>query len=145
MRYIGCLIFSDKIITYKKFYESFKTNFDLSFSIFEAVKKFAPHCKIYFAGSSEMFGNPKILVLDEPNANLDTEGELALSHALNQAKEAGCSVVVISHRPSLLSMVDNIAVLREGIIVKYGIRDEVLAELSQPISGQAGKSPANTQ
>ena len=92
-----------------------------------------------------MFGDPKVLVLDEPNANLDTEGELALSDALSQAKEAGCTVVVISHRPSLLSKVDNIAVLREGTIVKYGGRDEVLAELSQPVPGQAGVSPANTQ
>ncbi len=92
-----------------------------------------------------MFGDPKVLVLDEPNANLDTEGELALSDALSQAKEAGCTVVVISHRPSLLSKVDNIAVLREGTIVKYGGRDEVLAELSQPVPGRAGVSPANTQ
>jgi GDPmannose 4,6-dehydratase len=45
--------------------EVFKTNFDLSFSIFEAVKRYAPHCKIYFAGSSEMFGNARISPQDE--------------------------------------------------------------------------------
>ncbi|SDG61008.1 type I secretion system permease/ATPase [Thalassobaculum litoreum] len=80
-----------------------------------------------------LFGNPKILVLDEPNANLDTDGEQALARALQQAKSEGSTIVVISHRPSLLSVVDVIAVLKDGALMKYGPRETVLGELSKPV------------
>ena len=90
-----------------------------------------------------MYGKPRFLVLDEPNANLDSEGEHALSEAIQNVKNEGCSVVVISHRPSLLANVDDIAVLKEGVMVKYGERDAVLAELSQPHSNKDAASPAN--
>jgi PrtD family type I secretion system ABC transporter len=90
-----------------------------------------------------LYGKPRVLVLDEPNANLDSEGEHALSEAIQNAKNEGCSVVVISHRPSLLANVDGIAVLKEGVVVKYGERDSVLAELSQPHSNKDAASPAN--
>jgi len=78
-----------------------------------------------------LYGNPKVLILDEPNANLDTEGEQALAEALNKAKEAGQAIVVISHRASLLSIVDNVAVLKDGVLLRFGKRDSVLAELNQ--------------
>jgi PrtD family type I secretion system ABC transporter len=80
-----------------------------------------------------LFGNPKILVLDEPNANLDTDGEQALARALQQAKSDGTSIIVISHRPSLLSVVDMIAVLKDGALMKYGPRETVLGELGKPV------------
>ena len=76
-----------------------------------------------------LYGNPKVLILDEPNANLDSEGEQALARAIHQAKEEGKAVLVISHRSSLLAVVDLIAVLKDGLLVKFGPRDEVLAEL----------------
>ncbi|MEO9960062.1 MAG: ATP-binding cassette domain-containing protein, partial [Nisaea sp.] len=79
-----------------------------------------------------LYGEPRILILDEPNANLDTDGEQALSAALQQAKADGCTVVVISHRPSLLAGVDKIAVLKDGVLVKYGPRDRIMNELSAP-------------
>jgi ATP-binding cassette, subfamily C, bacterial len=71
------------------------------------------------------YGNPKLVILDEPNANLDEAGEMALSNALKQAKELGIAVVVISHRPSVLSVVDKILVLQEGAVAAYGTQDEV--------------------
>ena len=78
-----------------------------------------------------LYGDPKVLILDEPNANLDTEGEHALAEALKKAKEAGQAIVVISHRASLLSIVDNVAVLKDGVLLRFGSRDTVLAELNQ--------------
>jgi ATP-binding cassette subfamily C protein/ATP-binding cassette subfamily C protein EexD len=78
-----------------------------------------------------LYGKPKVLILDEPNANLDTEGEQALAEALTKAKKSGQAIVVISHRASLLSIVDNVAVLKDGVLLRFGERDTVLAELNQ--------------
>ncbi|WP_342271886.1 type I secretion system permease/ATPase [Candidatus Tisiphia endosymbiont of Parasteatoda lunata] len=71
------------------------------------------------------YGNPKLLILDEPNANLDEAGEIALSNCLKQAKSKGIAVVVISHRPSVLSVVDKILVLQEGAVALYGTQEEM--------------------
>ena len=71
------------------------------------------------------YGNPKMVILDEPNANLDEAGEIALSNALRQAKTLGLSVIVISHRPSVLSVVDKILVLQDGLIAAYGTKEEI--------------------
>lgn len=78
-----------------------------------------------------VFGYPKLVVLDEPNANLDQDGELALAQALQRMKEAAMTVVIISHRPSVLSHVDKIMVLRDGVIEQFGARNEVMARLNQ--------------
>ncbi len=71
------------------------------------------------------YGNPKLVVLDEPNANLDEAGELALADALKQARSRGISVIVISHRPSILSEVDKIMVLQDGAVASFGTKEEV--------------------
>ncbi len=71
------------------------------------------------------YGNPKFVVLDEPNANLDEAGELALASALKQAKIKGITVIVISHRPSILSEVDKVMVMQDGSVASFGSRDEV--------------------
>jgi ATP-binding cassette subfamily C protein len=71
------------------------------------------------------YGNPKVVVLDEPNANLDEAGELALAGALEEAKKRKITAIVISHRPSILSVVDKIMVIKDGRIISYGARDEV--------------------
>jgi PrtD family type I secretion system ABC transporter len=78
-----------------------------------------------------VFASPKLIVLDEPNANLDYDGELALAQSLQRMKQAGMTVVIISHRPSILSSVDKIMVLRDGVIEKFGERNEVMALLGQ--------------
>ena len=79
-----------------------------------------------------VFNLPKLVVLDEPNANLDHDGEIALAQSLQRMKQAAMTVVVISHRPSILSNIDKIMVLKEGMIEKFGERSEVMKLLSQP-------------
>lgn len=82
------------------------------------------------------FGDPKLVVLDEPNSNLDVAGELALGKALLRAKKRGITVVAITQRPALLRSVDKIMVLKSGTVQAMGKRDEILPM----ISGQAGKA-----
>ena len=82
-----------------------------------------------------IYGNPKLLVLDEPNSNLDDQGEKELVAALQRVKASGCTVVIISHRTLVLSTVDKILLLKDGQAMSFGPRDQVLAQLSQ--SGSA--------
>ncbi|WHO73526.1 type I secretion system permease/ATPase [Rhizobium sp. BT03] len=77
------------------------------------------------------FGNPKFVVLDEPNSNLDTQGEAALAKALIHAKKQGITTVTITQRPALLQCVDKILVLKEGTVAMFGERIEVLQALSK--------------
>jgi ATP-binding cassette, subfamily C, type I secretion system permease/ATPase len=78
-----------------------------------------------------LYRGPKLLVLDEPNSNLDGEGELALGVALKQAKERGITLIVIAHRAGILREADKVLVLRDGTAQDYGARDEVLARVAQ--------------
>lgn len=78
-----------------------------------------------------VYGNPKLIVLDEPNSNLDDQGEKELVLAVNRIKETGCTVIVISHRTLILSSVDKLLVLKEGTVLAFGPRDQVLTALSQ--------------
>jgi ATP-binding cassette subfamily C protein PrsD len=73
-----------------------------------------------------LYGKPFLLVLDEPNASLDSEGEAALTKAIVGARQAGAIVVVIAHRPNALAAVDQVLVMAEGRAVAFGRRDEVL-------------------
>jgi ATP-binding cassette subfamily C protein len=71
------------------------------------------------------YGTPKLVVLDEPNANLDEAGELALASALTEARKKKITVIVISHRPSILSEVDKIMVIQDGAVASFGSKEEV--------------------
>ena len=83
------------------------------------------------------YGAPKLVVLDEPNANLDGEGEEGLGQALAQAKDRAVTVIVITHRLGVLRHTDKILALRDGAIQAYGGRDEVLARFARrPTNGQ---------
>ncbi|WP_262517674.1 type I secretion system permease/ATPase [Agrobacterium tumefaciens] len=73
-----------------------------------------------------LFGKPFLIVLDEPNASLDAEGEVALTNAIAMARQRGAVVVIVAHRPNALSAVDNVLVLAQGAMVTFGPRDEVL-------------------
>ncbi|MCO6176592.1 type I secretion system permease/ATPase [Ciceribacter sp. RN22] len=73
-----------------------------------------------------LYRTPFLIVLDEPNASLDAEGEAALTNAIIAARKAGSVVIVIAHRPSALAAVDHVLVLNEGRMVAFGPRDEVL-------------------
>ncbi len=75
------------------------------------------------------FGNPKLIVLDEPNSNLDTEGEIALAGALRNAKENGSTLIIISHKPGIIALTDKILIMKNGAVASFGARDEVLAKL----------------
>lgn len=78
-----------------------------------------------------LYNKPPVIVLDEPNSNLDEEGEKALLGAILKMKEAGSTIILITHRPSILNAVDNIAVLAQGVLTQYGRKEEVLAKLQQ--------------
>ncbi|MCU0983401.1 MAG: type I secretion system permease/ATPase [Acetobacteraceae bacterium] len=79
-----------------------------------------------------LYGRPKLVVLDEPNSNLDGDGEQALLRALEHIKQAGTTVVLVSHRPALVQGVDKVVVLRDGMVEMFGPRQEVLKRLLQP-------------
>ena len=76
-----------------------------------------------------LFGNPRLLVLDEPNASMDQAGEAALIDAIGRLKARGTTVILVAHRPSLLVHVDKLLVMHEGAGILFGARDEVLPRL----------------
>ena len=76
-----------------------------------------------------LYGNPRLVVLDEPNANLDAEGEAALKAALKELKARGVTLVVIGHRPGLMSQLDKLAVLKAGALEAFGSSAAILAPL----------------
>jgi ATP-binding cassette subfamily C exporter for protease/lipase len=76
-----------------------------------------------------IYGNPSLIVLDEPNANLDDAGEMALINAVQNMKSMGKTVVLITHRPGVLAVADRVLVLVDGRIQVEGPRDAVLATL----------------
>lgn len=79
-----------------------------------------------------VLGNPAFLVLDEPNANLDAEGEDALIRAIDAMKTNGATLVIISHKPGVFRSADKILMLREGRVELFGPRDQVMARLVKP-------------
>lgn len=78
-----------------------------------------------------LYGNPKLVVLDEPNSNLDEAGEAALLASWPKLKAAGTTLVVVSHKPSLLASVDKVLMIAEGKVVIFGPRDAVFKKLSE--------------
>ena len=78
-----------------------------------------------------VFNNPVFIVLDEPNANLDDAGEHALIQAINTVRTQGKTVVIISHRPTLLGVVSKILLLNDGAVQQFGTREKVFASLRE--------------
>jgi ATP-binding cassette subfamily C protein len=79
-----------------------------------------------------LYGDPFLIVLDEPNSNLDTEGDEALGRAIRSARERGAIVVVVAHRPVGIEAVDQILVLKDGRMQAFGPKEQVLAQVLQP-------------
>ncbi len=79
-----------------------------------------------------LYGNPFLIVLDEPNSNLDTEGDEALTRAVRGARERGAIVVVVAHRPIGIEAVDQLLVLKDGRVQAFGPKETVLAQVLQP-------------
>jgi PrtD family type I secretion system ABC transporter len=78
-----------------------------------------------------LYGDPRLLVLDEPNANLDEEGDAALAASLTALKASGITVVIVSHRRSLIAQLDRIAILRNGKIEAFGPASLVLGRVGE--------------
>jgi PrtD family type I secretion system ABC transporter len=79
-----------------------------------------------------LYGDPFLIVLDEPNSNLDTEGDEALTRAVRAARERGAIVVVVAHRPIGIEGVDQVLVLKDGRMQAFGPKEQVLAQVLQP-------------
>ncbi|WP_293400447.1 type I secretion system permease/ATPase [Phenylobacterium sp.] len=79
-----------------------------------------------------LLGNPRLIVLDEPNAALDAEGEEALVKALDALKAGGSTIVIVSHKPSVFRSADKMLMLRDGRMEMFGPRDQVMARVVQP-------------
>ncbi|WP_185961560.1 type I secretion system permease/ATPase [Telmatospirillum sp. J64-1] len=91
-----------------------------------------------------LYGDPALVVLDEPNSNLDTAGEQALIGAVNSLRKRKATAVVVTHRLSILGAVNKILVMRDGQVEMFGDRDEVLQRLSRPqvVASQDGAAVA---
>ena len=91
-----------------------------------------------------VYGEPALIVLDEPNANLDDQGEAALVAALRELKAKGKAVVMITHRTGSIMAADRLVILRDGAIQFSGPRDEVLAAL-KAMAPPPAPAPARPQ
>lgn len=89
-----------------------------------------------------VFGEPSLVVLDEPNAHLDAEGEQALVAAVARMREQGVTVVLIAQRAGVMGQVDRMLVLESGSVTTFGPREEVLAALRRPLPAGVGPRPA---
>jgi ABC-type protease/lipase transport system fused ATPase/permease subunit len=76
-----------------------------------------------------LFGRPSLVLLDEPNANLDSEGDAALVRALGELRSLGTTVVLITHRPALLAYADKLLLIRDGVSELFGPRQEIMSQL----------------
>jgi len=78
-----------------------------------------------------LYGDPRLVVLDEPNSNLDGAGEIALAQALSSLRSEGITTVVVTHRPSLIAHVDKILVLNAGRVQQFGPAAQVMKSMQQ--------------
>jgi ATP-binding cassette subfamily C protein len=91
-----------------------------------------------------LYGNPFLVVLDEPNSNLDAAGDLALTDAIRSVRERGGIAIVIAHRPSALAAVNKVLAMSRGTIQALGPKNEVLKQVLQTVPNQAGTAPVSS-
>jgi ATP-binding cassette subfamily C protein len=82
-----------------------------------------------------LYGDPFLIVLDEPNSNLDSEGDAAVSKAITGARDRGAIVVVVAHRPSAIASVDKLLLLQNGRQISFGPKKDVLDQIAKSASG----------
>lgn len=87
------------------------------------------------------YGNPNLIILDEPNSNLDSEGEIALINAFKYAKANRITTILITHRTPILGVADKIMVMQDGVITMFGPKNDVLRKISE-LKAQAEKNVA---
>jgi PrtD family type I secretion system ABC transporter len=87
-----------------------------------------------------LYGDPRLVVLDEPDAHLDGAGEAALTRAIGALHRLGVTLVIITHRPSLLQQADKLLVLRNGSVERYGPRAQLIGTLTAPSTARAAAS-----
>lgn len=93
-----------------------------------------------------LYGNPRLVVLDEPNSNLDDAGEKALEGALKALRESAATVIVITHKRNILAQLEKLMIMRAGQVAGFGARDDVLARLQPgPKPAAVSQSPGNGQ
>lgn len=90
-----------------------------------------------------VYGNPSLVVLDEPSSNLDADGDAALADCVLQLKKRGTTIIIVSHRPATIAVADKILFLRDGAAEMFGPRNEIMARLTRPapipaVQGAAG-------
>jgi PrtD family type I secretion system ABC transporter len=85
-----------------------------------------------------MSGSPRLVVLDEPNSNMDVDGEAALMRALQGLKQDGVTVVIVAHRPALLAGVDKLLVLKQGQVELFGPRAEIMHRVTRVVTAARG-------
>jgi ATP-binding cassette subfamily C exporter for protease/lipase len=85
-----------------------------------------------------LYGDPALIVLDEPNSNLDDQGEAALAETIRRLKAKKRTVVIITHRLTTLAVADSILVMHEGTVKAHGPRDQVLAAIRSGNAPTAG-------
>ena len=90
-----------------------------------------------------LYGEPFLVVLDEPNSNLDAAGDAALAHAILGVRERGGIVVMVTHRPATLGPVSHVAVINAGRLVDFGDRDAVLERVAK--GNEAQRTPGDAR
>ncbi|MDP1866954.1 MAG: type I secretion system permease/ATPase [Bradyrhizobium sp.] len=78
-----------------------------------------------------IYGRPSLVVLDEPSSNLDAEGDAALADCIQTLKKRGTTVIIVSHRPTTIGIVDKVLVLKDGVAEMFGARAEIMARLTR--------------
>lgn len=86
-----------------------------------------------------LYGNPKVIVLDEPNASLDSAAENRLLQSLFQLKEQKTTIILITHRLGLVSVADKVLLLKGGLVEAFGSRDDVMSKLTRGLASRLGK------
>lgn len=121
---------------------TFPNGYDTELGIVGGVM-LSPGLRQRLALARALYRRPALVVLDEPNSNLDTSGEMALNNAIQTLKEAGSTVIVVSHRQGAVKLADHLIVVRSGAVVDSGPRDEVVARLrNQNASGATARQSA---
>lgn len=105
------------ILSFKEGYETIISDTNLNLSAGQRQRIALARC---------FYGNSRILILDEPNSNLDLEGEAALLNAILNAKNNGKTVIIISHKQTILSATDKILIIQNGEVAHFGERDKIL-------------------